>query len=322
MRLYRYKAQDVIQIESAQPDSRAAKAFANREVHEVFLLTRLRSVISSQASQTRHSVILTLALFGVMVPFTVAQEATETPTSTEAMLMLPGSPAPPDILALPDSPGAVFFSSSSSTMDDPADSDGQKAVDTRPVLRPRVKLVPANRIAPPQTASDKIQMGLREAVTPYSILGWFVSAGWAHLIDGSPNYGTNSKAFAQRLGASAALASSRNIFSDSVLGPIFHQDTRYYQLGPGHNFIHRAIYAGTRPLIGKTDSGRNIPNYAFILATAGSSGLTVTYYPEQNTSGGQVAETFATSLGGAALSNLISEFGGDIIQKLHLTRSQ
>ncbi len=286
-------------------------------------MTKVRSVIFSHASQVQRSVILTFALFGVMVPFTVAQEATETPTSTEAKLMLPDSPALTD-LALPDSPGAVFFSSSSSTTDDPADFDDQKpkAVDTRPVLQPRVKLVPANRIAPPQTASDKIQMGLREAVTPYSILGWFVSAGWSHLIDSSPNYGTNSEAFAQRLGASAAIASSRNIFSDSILGPIFHQDTRYYQLGPGHNFIHRAIYAGTRPIIGRTDAGRTIPNYAYLLATGGSSGLTVTYYPEQNTTASEVGWTFATSLGGAALGNLISEFGGDIIQKLHLTRNQ
>jgi hypothetical protein len=321
MRLYRYKAQALLNIESAQPDSLAAKAFANREVHEVFLLSTLYSVISSQAPQLKRSVILTLALFGAMAPFTVAQEAADTQTSTEAMLMLPDSPALPD-LVLPDSPGTVLISSSSSATDNPAGSDDPKAVDTRPVLRPRVKLVPANRVAPPQTASDKIQMGLREAVTPYSILGWFVSAGWAQLIDGSPNYGSNSKAFAQRLGASAALASSRNIFSDSVLAPIFHQDTRYYQLGPGHSFIHRVIYAGTRPIIGKTDSGRNIPNYAFLLATAGSSGLTVTYYPDENTTGGQVAETFATSLGGAALSNLISEFGGDIIQKLHLTRNE
>ena len=287
-------------------------------------MTKVRSVIFSHASPMRRSAALTIVMLGAMVPFAAAQQTTEAPASAEAILIFPEPPALP---VLPDSPGAVLTGFSSSTTDDsiaddPAGSDDPKAVDTRPVLRPRVKLVPANRIAPPQTVSDKIQMGLREAVTPYSILGWFVSAGWAQLIDGSPNYGSNSKAFAQRLGASAALASSRNIFSDSLLGPIFHQDTRYYQLGPGHSFIHRAIYAGTRPIIGKTDGGRNIPNYAFLVATAGSSGLTVTYYPDENTTGGQVAETFATSLGGAALSNLISEFGGDIIQKLHLTRSQ
>jgi hypothetical protein len=190
------------------------------------------------------------------------------------------------------------------------------------MARPQVKLISANRTAPTQTAGDKVLMGLREAVTPYSVIGWFISAGWAQLIDGSPNYGTNSEAFAKRLGASAALASSRGIFGDSILGPVFHQDTRYYQLGRSHKFINRVIYAGTRTIIGKTDSGRAIPNYAFLIATAGSSGLTVTYYPDRNTSGSQVFQTFATSVGGAALGNLVSEFGGDVIQALHLSRRE
>ncbi|HMH15504.1 MAG TPA: hypothetical protein VK578_20560 [Edaphobacter sp.] len=258
---------------------------------------------------------MTLALFGVMGPFTMAQVA-ETPASTEAMLTLPDSPA------LPDSPGTVLVSSSMATSDDAAASGGQPMAPAKPIALPRVKLISANQAAPSQTASDKVIMGLRETVTPYSVIGWFVSAGWSHLIDSSPNYGTNSQAFAQRLGASAALASSRGIFSDSILGPILHQDTRYYQLGRDHKFINRAIYAGTRPIIGKTDGGRTIPNYAFLLATAGSSGLTVTYYPEKNQSGGQVAETFASSLGGAALGALVNEFGGDVIRALHLSRNK
>jgi hypothetical protein len=280
-------------------------------------LKKIRSVIP-QIPRVRRSVILTLALFGAIAPFTAAQQAAENPVSMDAMLALPDPPA------LPDSPGTVL-ASSSSTADDPpdlADSDGQSTAPAKPMVLSRVKLIPADRSAPPQTANDKIIMGLRETVTPYAVIGWFFSAGWAHLIDGSPNYGTNSEAFAQRLGASAALAASRGIFIDSILGPVFHQDTRYYQLGKGHKFINRVIYAGTRPVIGRTDSGRAIPNYAFIIGTAGSSGLSVTYYPEENTTGSQVAQTFGTSLGGAALSNLISEFGGDIIQKLHLTRSQ
>lgn len=281
-------------------------------------MKKIRSVIP-QTPRVRRSVILTLALFGAIAPFTVAQQAAEIPASLDAMLALPDPPA------LPDSPGTVL-ASSSSTADDPASlpagPDDKNAAPAGPAVLPRVKLIPADRTAPPQTVNDKIIMGLRETVTPYAVIGWFISAGWAHLIDGSPNYGTNSEAFAQRLGASAALAASRGIFIDSVLAPVFHQDTRYYQLGKGHKFINRVIYAGTRPIIGRTDSGRSIPNYAFIIGTAGSSGLSVTYYPEQNTSGSQVAQTFGTSLGGAALSNLISEFGGDIIQKLHLTRSQ
>jgi hypothetical protein len=275
-------------------------------------LAKIHSVLSSHASPARRSVILTLTLFGAMVPFTMAQQTAESPASTEALLTLPDPPV------LPDSPGAVLASSNSATPDDPVGLDGQAVMAAGPTVSPRVKLIAAHQIAPPQAASDKVLMGLREAVTPYSMIGWVFSAGWAQLINGSPNYGSNGRAFAQRLGASAALAASRGIFTDSILAPVFHQDTRYYQLGKGHKFINRVIYAGTRPLIGKTDSGRNIPNYAFLMGTAGSSGLSVTYYPEENTSGGQVASTFGTSIGGAALGNLISEFGGDIIQSLHL----
>ena len=283
-------------------------------------MTKVRSVLSTQASQMRLTAILTISLLGAIAPFSVAQQIAEAPVV--AMIAPVDLPALADSTALPDSPGATLTSSSSSTPDDSADSDGQNTTPARPTVLPRVKLVPADRTAPPQTATDKIVMGLRESVTPFSVLGWFFSAGWSHLIDSTPNYGRNSEAFAKRLGAAAALSSSRNIFNDSVLGPMFHQDTRYYQLGKEHDFIHRAVYAGTRPLIGKTDGGRTIPNYALLLATAGSSGLTVTYYPERNQSGGQVAKTFGTSLGGAAVGALINEFGGDIIQSLHLTRNK
>ena len=276
-------------------------------------MAKVHSVISSQA---RRSFTLTLVLFGAMVPFSIAQQAVESRPSTEALLTLP--PSSP----LPDSPGAILASSSTSTADaEPADSADPNTT-TRPVVLPRVKLVPADRTAPPQTATDKIVMGLRESATPYSVIGWFFSAGWSHLIDSAPNYGSNSEAFAQRLGAAAAHSSSRNIFSDSILGPLFHQDTRYYQLGKEHGFVHRGIYAATRPLIGKTDGGRNIPNYAVLLASGGAAGLTVTYYPEQNTSAGSVATTFGASMGSAALGALINEFGGDIIQSLHLTRNK
>lgn len=275
-------------------------------------MAKVGSVLSSQAPHMRRCVILTLALFGAMAPFTVAQQTAESPASTVAMLTLPSSPA------LPDSPGAVLASSSSATPDDPAGSDGQAVAAAGPTLSPHIKLIEANKIAPPQTVGEKVVMGLRDTVTPFSAIGWLFSAGWTHLIDGSPNYGTNSKAFAQRLGAAAALSTSRGIFTDCILGPAFHQDTRYYQLGQDHKFFNRVIYASTRPIIGKTDGGRAIPNYASLIGGAGGAALTYTYYPERNQNGGQVATTFATGIGSAVLNNLFNEFGGDIIRALNL----
>ena len=248
----------------------------------------------------------------------------------------PPAPAPIPAASLPDSPGALVagpasFSSSNDTAVPAEFFDGQAAkataspgatatasTGTEPL--PRVKFVYAGKKAPSQTATDKVVLGLRESITPFSMIAWVFSAGWAQLIDGSPNYGTNGKAFSQRLGAAAALGASKEIFSDSVMAPIFHQDPRYYQLGHGHKFINRAIYAGTRPIIGRTDSGKTIPNYAFIIGTAGAAGLTTAYYPPKNVTGAQVAQTWATSLGGSSLGYLVSEFGGEVIQMLHITK--
>jgi hypothetical protein len=187
---------------------------------------------------------------------------------------------------------------------------------------PHVKFIAAGQSAPPQQAHDKIVLGLRESVTPFSMIGWVASAGFSHLIDSSPNYGTNGKAFAQRLGAAAALNSSREIFSDSVLATAFHQDPRYYQLGSSHKFFNRAVYAATRTIVGRTDGGKAIPNYAYILGTGGAAALTHTYYPERNVTASQVMQTWATSIGGGSLGYLISEFGGDVIGWLHVRKHE
>ena len=283
-------------------------------------MTKVRSVIFSQASPTRHFAILTIALFGVLTPIARAQETAQAPPTMEAMLVLP------DSAALPDSPGAVLVNSSSSLADTSSESDGQAATTSttgpaRAMVGPHIKLIASDQLAPPQTAGQKVVMGLRDTVTPFSAIGWVFSAGWSHLIDGSPNYGTNSEAFAKRLGAAAALSTSRGIFTDCILGPAFHQDTRYYQLGRDHKFFNRVIYASTRPIIGKTDGGRAIPNYASLIGGAGGAALTFTYYPETNQNGGQVATTFATGIGSAVLNNLFNEFGGDIIRALNLSKS-
>lgn len=236
--------------------------------------------------------------------------------------------------SLPDAPSATLaqpvpsLSYSSSLTDpislwEPTDPNAQATSPAAPTLLPRVKFVPAGSIAPRQTTGDKIALSLRESVTPFSAVAWVASAGWSHLIDSAPHYGTNSEAFAQRFGASVVGGVSKEIFTDGVFAPIFHQDPRYYQLGKSHKFINRAVYAGTRPFIGKTDSGKTIPNYANILGAGGAASLAQLYYPDPRDQGAsQVMWSWASALGGSALGNVISELGGDVLQWLHLPKIQ
>jgi hypothetical protein len=154
---------------------------------------------------------------------------------------------------------------------------------------------------------------------PFEALGWFASAGYSHESNSSPNYGTDRGAFGQRLGAAAIRGSSENIFGDSMMSNIFHEDPRYYQMGPAHNFFVRLIYSGTRPLFTRMDSGRATPNFAQLTGTMGGAMLTNLYYPQANRKMGQTMETFGGSIGGNALSDVVSEFYSDF---KHMFRSR
>jgi hypothetical protein len=180
--------------------------------------------------------------------------------------------------------------------------------------------VAPNEIAEPMPVRDKVVGGLGDAVSLFAATGWVASAGYSHWTNGSPNYGTDKGAFGQRLGAAALRNISQDIFSDCLFAPIFHEDPRYYIMGRNHNFLKRVVYAGTRAIVGRTDSGHTTPNFALIAGDAAGAALTVTYYPAKNTTFSEVAETFGGSIGGSALGFVVTEFIGDALQYAHLKK--
>jgi hypothetical protein len=159
--------------------------------------------------------------------------------------------------------------------------------------------------------------GVHAAFSPYGILSWTAAAGYEQLLNGSPNFGTDRGAFGQRLGAAAIRDSTEDIFSDSVLSPIFHEDPRYYRLGSEHRLAVRVLYAITRPLITRSDEGAATPNLALVGGTLAGAGLTNAYYPRNNRGARQTFEIFGGSIGGEAFSDAIREFFGDFTQRLH-----
>lgn len=179
-----------------------------------------------------------------------------------------------------------------------------------------------DEIAPRMTVGDKVLGGMRDSVSPLSSLAWLTSAGWKHLIDGSPNYGTDKGAFGERLGASVLRDVSETIFSESVFAPVFHEDPRYYQLGRGHSILRRSIYAATRAIVTRADDGHATPNLSLFAGDAAGSALTLAYYPSKNTSFGETAETFGGSVGGSALGFVVDEFLDDALQLAHLKKRE
>ena len=173
---------------------------------------------------------------------------------------------------------------------------------------------------------EKFVFGFKDAASPFSVVGWLVSAGYEQGVDGSPNYGVigntqTGKSFAQRLGAAAARSSSETIFGESVLAPILHEDPRYYQQA-NHNFFYRVVYAGTRPIFTRTDGGRTTINFQSLGGNLAGSALAQVYYPPVNQGFNETLKTFGGSVGGTALGDLASEFLPGILQAVHLKKKE
>jgi hypothetical protein len=163
-------------------------------------------------------------------------------------------------------------------------------------------------------------LGLRESFTLFSVIGWTASAGYSQLINGSPNYGTDSGAFGERLGAASVRLISQNIFGNAIFAPVFRTDPRYYKMGPGHNIVRRALYAATRTLITKSDDGRTQPNYSLLSGNLAGAALTNAYYPSTNRGFTETAKTFGNSLGGSAVGFVVTEFLDEALTFAHLQK--
>ncbi|MEO8737057.1 MAG: hypothetical protein ABI380_11005 [Edaphobacter sp.] len=229
------------------------------------------------------------------------------------------------VLTLPDAPEAVSSSvdpgGTSSAFAEAAFDPASRPVRQKAMASPTTKYIAPGQQVPSLSIGNKTLLGIKDAVSPFSMAGWILSAGYSHVTNGSPNYGTNSDAFGQRFGASVARDISEGVFSDSIMASVLREDPRYYKMGPGHSFIRRVVYAGTRPLIGRTDGGRTTPNFALLTGTLGGAVLTDAYYPQINRGFTQTAETFGTSIGGDALGFVVSEFLSETLQIVHLKKA-
>lgn len=188
------------------------------------------------------------------------------------------------------------------------------------IAQKRTKTIPSDWHAQKLSVGWKIRVGAEDLYSVEDLGAIFLAAGYSHLTNGQPNYGTDKGAFGARLGAAAVREGTQGIFTDMVFAPLLHQDSRYYVKGPRYSPVKRTLYAITRPLITRTDNGNETINGALLLGYAASAAMTPAYYPESNRNFHDVASVYGGSIGGAALGFFVSEFSQDIFRSLHLDR--
>ena len=186
------------------------------------------------------------------------------------------------------------------------------------IARKYATVILPGQSAQPLTGRDKVTFAARESVSPFTLLSVVVSATWSQALDSAPHYGQGWGPYGQRIGAAAARNTVQLLAADAVVAPLLHDDPRYYVLGRDHGLVNRAVYAATRVILTRNDSGErrlNVPLLAGYAAAAGANNL---YYPERDRGGSQTAENWISSVGGAAAGFEVNEFLDDALRIAHI----
>lgn len=210
---------------------------------------------------------------------------------------------------LPDAPHAAL--SAAQPVGQTASERSAAITAKRPAPRFE-KYINPDQSAVPLTAKEKLQFSVLEQLRPYSLFTPILAAGWEHLVDSNPRYGSDKAGFGERLGAAVIRQTSQTVLSDGVFAAAFRQDPRYYRKGSG-KFMDRAIYSATRILETRTDAGIKETNYSELFGYAGAAALTMTYYPDVSATWPKTAQGYIVSLGASALGNEVHEFLPDVI---------
>lgn len=233
---------------------------------------------------------------------------------------------PPAVVAtteLPDSPGALLATSSSAS--DAASNAPDTTVIPARNLESTSVLVPARKYhrvvkpyeeARPLTGFDKIKLSFISRATWGELVGTTWAAGWSQWRDSRPHYGRDGEAFEKRLGALALKQTSQSFFTYGVYAAAFHDDPRYYIMGPTMKPLHRALYAAERTIITQKDDGSQAINWPKLAGIASSTALTTAYYPTVDHGFGNESKAFAMSLATSILNDELHEFGGDLFHMI------
>lgn len=216
-------------------------------------------------------------------------------------------------MVLPDAPHASI-SGMSAGQSEQQSSIRQSSVAGSQKQAPRL----AKYIGPDEqtvrlSAKEKLELSGWEQLQPYSFGTQILAAGWEHLLNSNPKYGSDKAGFGERLGAAAIRQDSQAILSDGVFAAAFREDPRYYRKGSG-KFLGRIWYSASRVLVTRTDAGNATTNASQLVGYAGAAALTMTYYPAVSATWSNTTEGYAVSLAGAALGNEVHEFTPDLIK--------
>ena len=161
--------------------------------------------------------------------------------------------------------------------------------------------------AAPLTWRQKFSLAARGTFDPVSMLGVGFAAGLEQAHNTFPAYGQGAEGYSKRFAAKFVDGRTSDFLTHAVFPTLFHQDPRYFYQGSG-SIKSRFVHAVGSAFVTRSDSGRSVPNYSYLLGDLSAAALSNLYYPQANRGAHLVFTNAAIGLGGRIGGNLMREF--------------
>ena len=166
----------------------------------------------------------------------------------------------------------------------------------------------------PLTPRGKFRL-VRDYFVPFTLLGSAFGAGIGQATNSESGYGQGLEGYGKRVGAGLADGLTGEFFVTGVFPSLLHEDPRYFRRGYG-NTSSRMLYAATRVVVTRKDSGQRTFNFSQPLGALASSGIANSYYPRDEREWDDVISRAGFQISGNALDFVLKEFAPDIMRKL------
>jgi len=150
-------------------------------------------------------------------------------------------------------------------------------------------------------------LAARGTFDPVAILGVGFAAGIEQANNSYAGYGQGAAGYGKRFAAKFANGRSSDFLTHAVFPSLLHQDPRYFYQGSG-SVKSRLLHAVGSAFFTRSDSGRTVPNYSYLLGDMSAGALSNLYYPAANRGAHLVFTNAAVGLAGRVGGNLLREF--------------
>jgi Carboxypeptidase regulatory-like domain len=161
--------------------------------------------------------------------------------------------------------------------------------------------------AAPLTTKQKFSLATHATFDPVAMLGVGIAAGIEQASNSFAGYGQGAEGYSKRFAAKFVDGRSSDYLTHAVFPALLHQDPRYYYQGTG-TVKSRLVHAVNSAFVARSDSGRTMPNYSYLLGDLSAAALSNLYYPKANRGAGLVFTNTAVGLAGRIGLNIVREF--------------